>query len=93
MAETKTSCACGGTFGHDSDGTGAAGDMQVCGGCGAVLETCIGCGKPATDWAINGKLCVVCGEGYVDGSININLSDTQQSRLLAWAEERGLLPF
>ncbi len=92
MADIKTTCACGGTYGSSDEDPGAGG-QPVCSGCGSILETCIGCGRTAADWAINGSLCVGCGEGYVDGSVNINLTDTQQSRLLAWAEERGLLPF
>jgi len=92
MAGTKTVCACGGTFEKRTDEIGTSGNKQVCSGCGTLQETCSGCGEPADKWAVAGSVCEGCGPGCIDGSVNIYLSDSQQSQLLSWAEGRGLLP-
>jgi len=85
-------CKCGGTFMATTDDlTGLAGD-QVCSGCGRTKTVCQGCGQVRQDWVVEGKICVECGPGCVSGDINVDLSDTNQGKLLAWAERQGLLP-
>lgn len=92
MVETKDRCACGGVYERDDEMVGS-GDRPVCIGCGAVQETCIGCGRVPNRWAVNGSVCETCGEGCVNGSIHINLTDSQQAQLLAWADSRGLYTY
>ena len=90
--ERQTRCSCGGQFVPTTEEmTGDPGE-PACDRCGEILKVCLACGQPAQNWAVEQVICEACGPDCVSGSANVDLTEGQQSRLLAWAEAHDLLP-